>query len=136
MDQLGAGYSMEVPSPYIPHFILVNPCACVSRVIVVGLSFCRSFCHFVILSSCHYARFLTNDKCCWYQTQYEGRESQSLCSDGLFLLFMVLGDGKRAYIWIDDTQHFSQTTTADDTKLDMKDEGHGLYPLMCYSCRR
>ena len=49
---------------------------------------------------------------------------------------MVLGDGKRAYIWIDDTQDFSQMTTADDTKLDMKDEGHGLYPLMGYSCRR
>ena len=100
---------MEVPTPYtcIPHFILVNPRACVSREMV---------CHSVILLSCHYARFLANDKCCWYQTQYEGRESQSLCSDGLFLLFMVLGDGKRAYIWIDDTQDFSQTTTANDTK--------------------
>ena len=28
----------------------------------------------------------------------------------------------------------SQTITADDTNLDMKDEGHGFYPLMGYFC--
>ena len=29
-------------------------------------------------------------------------------------------------------QDFSQTTSADGTKLDIKDEGHGLYALIGY----
>ena len=37
-----------------------------------------------------------------------------------------------AYGYINDTKDFSQIATADDTKLDMKDEGHGLYPLIGY----
>ena len=31
-------------------------------------------------------------------------------------------------------QDFSQTTNADVTKLDMKDEGHSLYSLIDYFC--
>ena len=32
-------------------------------------------------------------------------------------------------------QDFSQTTSADGTKLDLKDEDHGLYVLMGCFCR-
>ena len=38
--------------------LIINPRACASRGIVVGLSFCHSVCH-----HCLYARFLANDKC-------------------------------------------------------------------------
>ena len=31
-------------------------------------------------------------------------------------------------------QDFSQTKIADGTKRDIKDEDHGLYPLICYFC--